>query len=226
MSRHPPIILALLTVLLALGKTLVIPQKESRRLSVLFFGAPTSHHPGHDPITRYRVIKKHLGIEGIDFTYTEDPAVAFSPETLARHDALLMYGNWEQHGELPKAQEKALLDFVNSGGGFLPIHCASACYGKSPAFVKLVGARFKSHGAEIFSPRITHATHPITQNLKPLQAWDETYVHDQHADDLTILQKRTTNRGRGRASRAKAASFTPPPATTTGFGIRKIFTTS
>ena len=40
-----------------------------------------------------------------------------------------MYGNWEQNGTMPPEQEKALLDYVNGGGAFLPIHCASACYG-------------------------------------------------------------------------------------------------
>ena len=46
---------------------------SARRLEVLFFGAPTGNHPGHDPITRYRVLKKHLGDDGINLTYSEDP---------------------------------------------------------------------------------------------------------------------------------------------------------
>jgi len=44
---------------LAMGQSLVVPKKEARRISVLFFGAPTSNGPAHDPITRYRVLKKH-----------------------------------------------------------------------------------------------------------------------------------------------------------------------
>jgi hypothetical protein len=120
--------LTLLLPLAALGavlaKPLITPKPEARRLEVLFFGAPTANGPGHDPVTRYRAIKRHLGTEGIDFTYTQDPAEALNSETLAKYDALLMYGNWEQNGPMPADQLKALTGYVESGGAFLPIHCA------------------------------------------------------------------------------------------------------
>lgn len=189
--KHLRLILILAVAAFAFGNSLmVVPQEEARRISVLFFGAPTANSAAHDPITRYRVLKKHLGIHGIDLTYTEDPAEAFRAENLAQHDALLMYGNWEQNGRMPAEQEKALLDYVESGGGFLPIHCASACYGASPGFVDLVGARFRSHGAAVFTPRNTGANHPVIEGYDPITAWDETYVHSDHGDDRTILQMR------------------------------------
>lgn len=174
----------------AMGQSLVVPKKEARRISVLFFGAPTSNGPAHDPITRYRVLKKHLGVRGIDFTYSEDPAEALNAETLGKHDALLMYGNWEQNGRMPEAQEKALLDYVEGGGAFLPIHCASACYGASPSFVKLVGARFRSHGDGVFAPETTRVKHPVTDGYRSFKAWDETYVHSDHTEDRIVLQTR------------------------------------
>lgn len=131
-----------------------------------------------------------MGIHGIDLTYSESPDEAFSAETLDHFDALLMDGNWQQNGAMPAKQEKALLEFVANGGGFLPIHCASACYGKSEAFVKLVGAKFRSHAGEVFSPNKTEISHPITDGYKSFKAWDETYVHSNHNDDRTVLQKR------------------------------------
>lgn len=182
--------LILVLAAFAFGKALVVPKEDARRISVLFFGAPTSNGAAHDPITRYRVLKKHLGVQGIDLTYTEDPAEAFNKETLAHHDALLMYGNWEQNGKMPVDQEKALFDYVEGGGGFLPIHCASACYGASPKFVELVGAKFRSHGAEVFAPATTGVKHPITEGYTSFEAWDETYVHSDHNDDRIVLQKR------------------------------------
>ena len=54
---------------------------------------------------------------------------------------------------MPGDQQGALLDWVSQGGAFLPIHCASACYGNSPAFVELVGAKFKSHASGVFAPK-------------------------------------------------------------------------
>jgi putative membrane-bound dehydrogenase-like protein len=186
--------LSLLLPLLALGallaKPLITPKPEARRLEVLFFGAPTKNGVHHDPVTRYRAIKKHLGVEGIDFTYTEDPAEALNPGTLAKYDALLMYGNWDQNGPMPADQLKALTDYVDGGGAFLPIHCASACYGGSPEFIKLVGGRFKEHQTGVFRVTNVNRNHPIMRGYKGFEAWDETYVHDQTGEDRIILEKR------------------------------------
>ncbi len=176
-----------------------------RRLQVLFFGAPTANGPHHDPITRYRVLKKALGTAGIDLTYDEDPAHAFRKEWLADFDAVLMYGNWAQNAPMPREQLVALLAYVDGGGGFVPVHCASACFGGSPLFVKLVGARFASHGGDEFSVENVLPEHPILDGVSSYRAWDETYVHDSHGDDRTILQKRdgepwswTRQQGKGR----------------------------
>jgi putative membrane-bound dehydrogenase-like protein len=203
--RTAPLLLTLVLAAAALGASLVVPQEDARRLEVLFFGAPTANHAGHDPITRYKVLKKHLGADGINLTYLEDPAVALHSGTLKHFDAVLMYGNWAQHGPMPAKQEKALVRFVENGGGFLPIHCASACYGKSEAFVELVGGVFKSHGGEVFAPKTTNPAHPVTKGYEGFEAWDETYVHARHGDDRTILQERdgepwtwVRNQGKGR----------------------------
>jgi uncharacterized protein len=176
-----------------------------RRISILFFGAPKENGPGHDPITRYRSLKKQLGTAGIDLTYLEDPAKVFTTATLSQYDGLLMYANWEQNGKIPADQETALFDYVNGGGAFLPIHCASACYGASPNFVKLVGAKFKSHGGCEFEPKTVLPTHPVMQGYQGFNAWDETYVHTDHGDDRTILQVHeeepwtwVRNQGKGR----------------------------
>jgi uncharacterized protein len=202
----PRILRALVFLLSAFsGLALAQPAPEARRLEVLFFGAPLQAHPGHDPISRYRLLKKALGIEGINLTYSEDPEEVFLPENLKKFDAVLMYGNWDQHGKMPQDQLQALLDYVNGGGGFLPIHCASACYGGSPEFVHLVGARFVSHGTGVFTVKNVNSRHPIMQGYKGFTAWDESYVHDQQGDDRDILEVRdkepwtwTRMQGKGR----------------------------
>ena len=157
-----PLALTLALAVAAFAAPLISPRENARRLEVLFFGAPTKNHPGHDPITRYRVLKKHLGDDGINLTYLEQPSEALDPRTLAQCYAVLMYGNWAQRGPMPPLQVKALVDFVERGGGFLPIHSASACYGKSEAFVKLVGGVFKSHGGTEFSPQTVNSTHELS----------------------------------------------------------------
>jgi putative membrane-bound dehydrogenase-like protein len=171
---------------------IVGPTADARRLEVLFLGAPTANGPHHDPITRYRVLKKALGVAGINLTYSEDLTEAFRADFLRQFDAVLLYANWPT---LATGQEKVLLDYIAEGHGFLPIHCASACFGHSDAFIQLVGARFKSHGGEVFAPVNLDVSHPILQGIGQLEAWDETYVHDRHNDDRTVLQVRRNAAG-------------------------------
>ncbi len=187
-----PTLLLLASVVSArAAQPVVHPQADARRLEVMFLGAPTANGPGHDPITRYRVLKKALGTAGINLTYTESLNEAFDPAFMDRFDAILLYGNWRQHGTMDPAHERALLDYIeNKGRGFLPIHCASACFGASEAYVRLVGARFLRHGGEEFAPVTVQPDHPAIAGTTPVRAWDETYVHDRHHDDRTVLQVR------------------------------------
>jgi uncharacterized protein len=176
----------LLAPALSRGAPSIAPREDARRLEVLFLGAPTSNHPAHDPVERYRVVRKHLGVDGINFTYTES-LDDLRPEVLNRFDSLMLYGNWST---LSKDQEKALVDYVESGHGFLPIHCASACFEKSDAYGKLVGGHFKSHGTAVFRTKIVEPQHPIMKGYKDFETWDETYVHDRLTSDRTLLQQR------------------------------------
>jgi putative membrane-bound dehydrogenase-like protein len=181
--------LGILAVAIGLSQTTKQTAPAPRKVQILFLGAPTAAHPGHDPVERYRVLKKALGTEGIQLTYTETLS-DLRRDVLDRYDGLMLYGNWKQNEAMEPAQEKALLGYVEDGGAFLPIHCASACFGGSDTFVKLVGGRFKSHGAEVFTTTIVAPEHPVMRGYKGFETWDETYVHDRHGDDRTILQLR------------------------------------
>src|SRR5690606_38486338 len=112
---------------------------------------------------------------------------ALRPGFLEQFDALLLYANWDT---LAPEQEQALVNYVEGGRGFLPIHCASACFGHSDTFIRLVGGRFARHGGEVFAPVTVAPDHPVVRDLAPLEAWDEIYVHDRHGDDRIILQVR------------------------------------
>ncbi len=181
--------LVILAATIGFSQTTKQAATAPRHVEILFLGAPTANHPGHDPIERYRVLKKALGVDGINFTYTEDLA-DLRRDVLDRYDGLMFYGNWQQNEAMDPAQEKALLGYVEDGGAFLPIHCASACFGGSDAFVKLVGGRFKSHQTGVFTTTITAPEHPVMRGYSGFETWDETYVHDRQTDDRTILQVR------------------------------------
>ena len=129
------------------------------------------------------------GIRGIDLTYTDD-LNDLNPQTLGRYDVLLLYANWTS---ISPSQEKALLDYVAEGGGFVPIHCASYCFRNSAAYVALVGAQFLRHGTGEFDTKVVDAEHPIMRGLEPFRTWDETYVHERHNPDRHVLQVRSEN---------------------------------
>ena len=143
-----------------------------RRVKVLFLG-DNGHH---QPLERCRDAYSVLAKRGIDLTYTDD-LNDLNPRTLGLYDVLLLYANWTT---ISPEQEKALLEYVQAGHGFGPIHCASYCFLNSPKITALIGARFKSHNTGVFKESIVVPDHPIERGLKPIESWDETYVHEMH----------------------------------------------
>ena len=158
----------------------------AKPLSVLFLG-DAGHH---QPAARAAQLIPVMATRGINITYSE-ATTDLNPTTLAKYDVLLIYANTER---IEPEQEQALLDFVERGGGFAPLHCASYCFLNSPKYVALVGAQFKSHGTGEFDVKDIDPTDPILQGAKPFRTWDETYVHTKHNDvDRHLLQVRDEN---------------------------------
>ncbi len=161
-----------------------------RRLEILFLGHNSTHH---DSARFAPMLKAALAPEGFNFSYTADPA-DLNAENLAQYDALMIYAN---HTKISPEQEKALLDFVAGGKGFLPIHSASFCFQNSQAYIDLVGAQFQKHGTGEFTAEITQPSHPTLDALKPFHVWDETYVHTKHnTANRTVLMERVDAAGR------------------------------
>lgn len=152
------------------------------RLRVLFLG-DNGHH---QPASRVPHIMPYLADRGIQIFYT-DRVENLNEETLARHDVVAMYGN---HTHLTRAQEAALLNYVAMGGGFVPIHAASAMFGESDAFISLVGGAFKSHGTGIVRTKAIQPDHPALKGVPAFESWDETYVHMRHNPDKLVLSVR------------------------------------
>lgn len=172
--------LVLLGGLLALANSSTAADLPARK--VLFLGDKGHHVPQE----RYRQLAAALGSRGIDLTYV-DTVKALTPETLNKYDGLVVYAN---HTKWSPEQEKALLAYVESGKGFIPLHCASACWPTSEKYVALVGARFESHKTGTFG--VTQvAKHPILSGLDSFTSWDETYTHSAHnKENRTVLEER------------------------------------
>jgi putative membrane-bound dehydrogenase-like protein len=159
------------------------PGETPRPLSVLFLGDRGHHRPAD----RAAQLIPVLHDRGIEVTYTEKLS-DLNPETLVKYDALAVYANIDR---IEPEQEKALLDYVAGGGGFVPLHCASFCFRNSDPVVALMGAQFLRHGTGEFDTKVVDTSHPITKDLEPFRTWDETYVHSKHNEkDRHVLQVR------------------------------------
>lgn len=154
-----------------------------RPLQILFLGHSSQHHNSYEYAP---ILQREWTKEGIHITYTEDPNDLNIPY-LSLYDGLILYAN---HDSIAPDQETALLDFVESGKGFIPVHSASFCFRNSDEFVKMTGGQFMEHGTDTFTAEIIDADHPVTEGLIPFSTWDETYVHDKISDDIHVLMER------------------------------------
>ncbi|MBY0460201.1 MAG: ThuA domain-containing protein, partial [Gemmataceae bacterium] len=156
---------------------------EPPKLKVLFLG----DNAGHKPAERFKQLQPVLAKRNIELTYT-DKLDDLNAKNLAAYDALMIYAN---HTKISEEQEKALLEYVAGGKGFVPVHCASYCFLNSPKYIELVGAQFRSHGTGTFRTENVKPDHEIMKGFKSFSSWDETYVHTKHNEKgRTVLEVR------------------------------------
>ncbi|AQG78859.1 PVC-type heme-binding CxxCH protein [Spirosoma montaniterrae] len=156
---------------------------QPRRTEILFLG-DNGHH---QPRERVPQLMAALGNRGINITYT-DRLEDLNADNLNQYDGLLIYANWDS---IPKPQERALLDYVASGHGLIPVHCASYCFRNSAEYVdKVVGGQFWRHKMDTIQTRFTQPNSPITAGLPSFKAYDETYLHSHLQPDNNVLAVR------------------------------------
>lgn len=173
----------LLTSFLIIGAAHYEIRKVPRRLEILFLGHKSKHH---DSERLADIFTTEYFKKGINITYTTDPN-DLNEETLKHYDGLIVYAN---HDTISRSQEKALLDFVRSGKGFIPLHSASFCFRNSPEVVELIGGQFKSHRYDSFPAVIVKPEHPVMANVPAFTTTDETYVHDKISKNIEVLSER------------------------------------
>ncbi len=184
MKRHPLLLLSILVGFVA-GQFPAFAKSDGP-IRVLFLGHDSGHHNSN---LYFPMLAQALGREAIYFDYIASVEDALGDaKYLAKFDALLVYAN---HNQISPKQWNNLKNYVEKGGGFVPVHCASACFGNEPGFDQLVGGRFAHHKTGVFKLKTVEPKHPVMHGVAELEAWDETYVHKNHnADGRTILQVR------------------------------------
>ena len=172
---------------IALAPAAFAAEKGSDTIRVLFLG-DRGHHK---PADRFAQLQPVLAKSNIEMTYTESVA-DLNPGRLAQVDCLMIYANTTR---ISPEQEKAMLDFVEAGGGLAPLHCASYCFLNSSNYIELVGAQFRRHGTGVFKETIVKKDHPVMAGLSEIESWDETYVHHRHNTNRIVLAERRDDKG-------------------------------
>jgi uncharacterized protein len=166
------------TLLVLLGSSFA----SAADLTLLFMG-DNGHH---QPTRRFQQLAPELEKKGIILHYT-DRMDDLNAETLGRYDGLVLYANIDR---IEDDQAQAVLEYVASGRGFIPLHCATFCWRNNPEIVALMGGQFLRHGGQVFSTELVDG-HPIMQGFGGFSSWDETYIHHLHNEkDRTVLEYR------------------------------------
>ncbi len=104
-------------------------------------------------------------------------------------------------------QEKAVVDFVESGGGFLNLHNSMGLYPENGPYLKLVGGRYIGHGPlERFRVEVVDRDHPVTQGLSDWFAADE-----QHTPPIDEKRAKMLLRNRSDEGKTAAAGWAYEP---------------
>ena len=104
------------------------------------------------------------------------------------------------HGEIQTwmtlEQERAVVQFVENGGGFLNLHNSLGLYPPAGPYLKLVGGRYIGHGPyERFRVEVADVQHPITEGVRDFTTPDEQHtpiIYDE-SNVHRILNSRMDN---------------------------------
>jgi len=93
-------------------------------------------------------------------------------------------------------QEKAIEDFVKSGGGFMPLHNSIAVYPKDGLYRRVVAGHFKQHPpVETFKVYVVNRDHPVTAGVNDYEVTDEQHFEECDLDRVTLLLKNSSKHG-------------------------------
>jgi len=186
MIHRDTMAVALWAAIVLFGATSLPAARPEGAVRVLFLGHEAKNHRSD---LYYPMLAKALGREAIYFDYVTRVEDAFGEAAfLDLFDAVLLYAN---HKTITAKQWRNLESFVEGGGGFVPVHCASWCFQNEPGFDRLVGGRFAHHEAGVFGLKTLRPEHPAVKDVPAFEAWDETYVHtNHHPEGRTVLQVR------------------------------------
>src|SRR5579863_1569952 len=150
----------------------------------------------HSPVyIRYHLAPALLR-ENIPVTFIEN-VEALNAEALQGVDLLIILRdgmNWPNDYDhepvkwMTDAQQQAIWDFVNNGGGFLALHNAQGIYPPGGLYYKLFGGDYGGHPEPyVFTVRVENKNHPITAGVEDFEIFDEQHTVKYYLDREHLL---------------------------------------
>ncbi|NQU54216.1 MAG: ThuA domain-containing protein [Bacteroidetes bacterium] len=127
---------------------------------------------------------------------TEKPDILKSDD-LEKYDVIV--SNWNSWPENDlrwnRELEKAILQFINKGGGFVFFHASTSAFYKWTEFREITCASWEEntgHGkrdtVEVF---IENQDHPVTKGMKDFKLFDELWINARTNENLLVLGSAT-----------------------------------
>ncbi|HSB15594.1 MAG TPA: ThuA domain-containing protein [Bryobacteraceae bacterium] len=150
----------------------------------------------HSPVYIRDSLSPALVRENIPVTFIEE-VTALNAEALKSHQLLIILRdgmNWPNGYDKPHvqwmtdAQQKAIWDFVQEGGGFLALHNAQGIYPPGGLYYKLFGGDYGGHPPPyVFTIRVENKNHPITAGVEDFEIFDEQHTVKYYLDREHLL---------------------------------------
>jgi type 1 glutamine amidotransferase len=94
-------------------------------------------------------------------------------------------------------QERAMVRFVEAGGGFLNLHNALGLYPENGPYLRLAGGRYTGHGPlERFRVEVADAEHPIARGVKDFSVADEQHAPEYDRERVHLLLRGRSDEGK------------------------------
>ncbi len=98
-------------------------------------------------------------------------------------------------------QERAVVAFVEGGGGFLNLHNAMGLYPADGPYLNLVGGRYVGHGPlERFQVEVIDTAHPVTRGVSSFFVADEQHTPTYDEGRVHLLLRSRSDDGKSAAA--------------------------
>ena len=165
---------------------------DAQELKILFLsGGSPEPNTNHNGNINHHKLKPSFLRNNMAITFSSN-LDDLNKKTLSNYDALIMY--LSANNEKPE-RLRALIEYVESGGGLVALHNTSGAFDGDKEFINLIGGQFDRHGSARFVAKIISdkKNHPALKGISEFEVWDETYIHKNLNDDRIDLMIRDEN---------------------------------